>query len=156
MAEISITNPKIMEPTPDDPLGELLITKKAAGTGKLLSGAVFGIYRASDGVKVDEITTGSDGTAGLSLAPNDYYCVELKAPTGFILDSTRIPFTIKDGTTVEVDVTNIMVQDGPKPTPPVITVPKTGETFPVMNYALAALCLGVAVICGVKLRRKKA
>ena len=156
VAEIVITNPKIPDPKPDDPSGELLLTKKAAGTGKLLPGAVFGIYRTSDGVKVAEITTGSDGTAVLSLAPNDYYCVELKAPIGFILDSTRIPFTIKGGATVEVDVTNIPVQDEAKPTPPVITIPKTGEIFPVMNYVLAAFCLGVAVICGVRLRRKKA
>lgn len=161
VAEIVITNPKIAEPTPDDPFGELLLTKRASGTGKLLPGAVFGVYRASDGIKVEEITTGSDGTAILSLEPNNYYCVELKAPTGFILDSTRIPFTIKDGVTVEVDVTNIPVQDEPKPdeakpTLPVITIPKTGEAFPAMTYALSALCLGVALICGVKLRRKKA
>ena len=160
VAEIVITNPKITEPTtPDDPSGELLLTKKAAGTGKLLPGAVFGIYRASDGVKVAEITTGSGGTAVLSLAPNSYYCVELKAPTEFILDSTKIPFTIKDGTTVEVEVTNMPVQDEPKPDEPkpampVITIPKTGEVFPTMNYALTALCLGISLACGVKLRGK--
>ena len=162
VAEITITNPKTTEPTtPDDPSGELLLTKKAAGTGKLLPGAVFGIYRASDGVKVAEITTGNGGTAVLSLEPNSYYCVELKAPAGFILDSTRISFTIKDGTTVEVDVTNMPVQDEPKPDEPkpempVITIPKTGEDFPTMNYALAMLCLGISLACGVKLRGKKA
>ena len=139
VAEIVITNPKITEPTtPDDPSGELLLTKKAAGAGKLLPGAVFGIYRASDGVKVAEITTGSGGTAVLSLEPNNYYCVELKAPAGFILDSTRIPFTVKNNATVEVDVTILaairmmfLISDMPA-----ITALSIGLRTPCGNIAL--------------------
>lgn len=159
VTEITITNPKISEPKQDDPAGDMLLIKKAAGTAKRLSGAVFGIYRASDGVKLTEITTGSDGTAILSLEPGNYYCIELKAPAGFTLDSTKIPFTTKNNETVEVEVTNVPVQDTPKPdepksTPPVITIPKTGETFPVMHYALAAFCMGMALFCGIKLRRR--
>lgn len=159
VTEITITNPQISEPHQDDPAGDMLLIKKAAGTAKRLSGAVFGVYRTSDGVKLTEITTGSDGTATLSLEPGNYYCIELKAPTGFTLDSTKIPFTIKNNETVEVEVTNVPVQDAPKPdepkpTPPVITIPKTGEAFPVMNYTLAALCMGVALYCGIKLRRR--
>ena len=159
VTEITITNPKIPETKQDDPAGEMFLIKKAAGTAKRLSGAVFGIYRASDGVKLTEVTTGSDGTAALSLEPNNYYCVELKAPAGFTLDNTKIPFTIKNNEIVEVEVTNVPVQDAtkpdePKPTPPVITIPKTGEAFPVMNYTLAAFCMGLALVCGVKLRRR--
>lgn len=90
--------------------GNLYLVKKAEGTGAKLPGAVFGIYRASDNVKIDEITTDSDGVAVCELAPNNYYLRELKAPEGFMLEQAKIPFTIKADTTVRVEVTNMRDQ----------------------------------------------
>ena len=94
--------------TPDEAnVGYIHLLKKAEGTGERLQGAVFGIFRASDNVKIAEITSDRDGRAAFELTPNDYYLRELTAPRGFRPETARIPFTIKSGETVLVEVTNM-------------------------------------------------
>lgn len=90
--------------------GNLYLVKKAEGTGAKLPGAVFGVYRALDNAKIDEITTDSEGVAVCELEPNDYYLRELKAPTGFLPEPARIPFTVKADAAVRVEVTNMRDQ----------------------------------------------
>lgn len=60
------------------------------------SSAVYGIYsnKACTG-KVGEITIGSDGTGKIQLPDKTYYAKELKAPTGYTLDTTV--YTITSG-----------------------------------------------------------
>ena len=164
--EITVLNAPKTEDTPTTPgtpvipgtpitpgasaTGNLYLIKRAESTGESLSGAVFGIYKASNDSKVAEITTGSDGTATYTLSVGDYYLRELKAPAGFKLEAAKIPFTVKTDSTVVVEVTN-MTDD--KATTPDITIPKTGESPPYGNYILSVLCMGLAGICCVTLYR---
>lgn len=62
--------------------------------------------RRMDGALVDTITTGRNGRAYLSLEDGGYYAVEVKAGEGFKLDSTPHYFSVTDGKTTTVTVTN--------------------------------------------------
>lgn len=89
----------------------------AADESKLLSGAVFGIYSdAACRELVDEITTNENGFAvSTALAKGTYYVKELKAPTGYSLNTTV--FTVEaqwtsakttvDGTTTRTTYTTV-------------------------------------------------
>lgn len=133
--------------------GKLYLVKKAESTGAKLPGAVFGIYSADNDKKVAEITTDSDGTAVYELTPGDYYLRELQAPTGYLLEPASIPFTIKADETVHVEVTNMRDESAAAASD--IAVPKTGEPFPYGSYALSALFMAVALLCGVLLYRER-
>lgn len=62
-----------------------------------LKGAVYDIYRASDGAKVTSITTDEHGHASCELTPNtSYYAIEVKAPAGFSLNNQRVEFSTGD------------------------------------------------------------
>jgi uncharacterized surface anchored protein len=147
--------PASATPTPTNP--NLHIIKQAAQTGKYLSGAVFGVYRVSDNGKITELTTDADGEASYTLENGDYYLRELKAPYGYIAEAVRIYFTVSDGAAVKVEVTN---QRDPNITDAEIpggeiTIPKTGEDFPALNYVFGISLLLAAALCGVCLMRKK-
>lgn len=149
--------------------GTLRIVKSAAGTGARLSGAVFAVYDSTD-KKLADLTSNADGVAELDLAPGIYYLKETKAPESFKLETARILFTITADSRTVVEVTNEKegalapsTPDNPG-TPeipndtsdnvPEITIPKTGEPFPVLQYALALLCFGAAAMCGLCLYRQ--
>ncbi len=161
--EITLSN-KLLEPeTPEAPdTGTVKLMKKAAGSGQPLPGAVFEVFSLTDNKKAGEIMSGVDGTAALSLPAGDYYLLEKTAPAGFKLESARILFRIKVGAVVKVEVTN-MKEDGSqpvqpsKPNPPTgtpgISIPKTGEVFPTLDYALAGLLFALAGACGIALWR---
>lgn len=161
--EITLSN-KLLEPeTPEAPTtGTVKLMKKAEGSGQPLPGAVFEVFSLADNKKAGEIISGADGTAALSLPAGDYYLLEKTAPEGFKLENARILFRIKAGAVVKVDVTN-MKEDGSqpvqpsKPNPPTgtpgISIPKTGEAFPTLDYALAGLLFALAGACGIALWR---
>ncbi len=65
----------------------------------------FEIRRMDDGL-VDTITTNKNGRAYLSLENGSYYAVEVRAGEGFKLDSTPHYFSVTDGKTTTVTVTN--------------------------------------------------
>jgi len=136
-------------PAPEQTTGELVIIKRAAVTGDSLSGAVFGIYHAADDTEVAELTTAADGMATLSLEPGDYYLKELQAPDGFSLEQAKVNFTVTADATVKVIVTDQrdgQITDSPQDN---IDIPKTGESFPVMNYVLGGMLLAAALGCGI-------
>lgn len=146
--EITVENRKKDEPAKDT--GTLQIVKQAP-CGQRLEGAVFGIYRERDGAQADEVTTGRDGTAEITLDEGRYFLSELVSPAGFQLDTQRHPFTVKGGVCVTVTVTDEPIQDGPctpPPSVPDVTIPKTGEPFPALQYGLAALCIVIAALSG--------
>lgn len=104
--------------------GLITIKKKSSdASGTALSGAEFDIYKevdsttngaatleVSDGVggtttvyviKVDSITTSSDGIASTKGRDvGTYYAVETKAPTGYTLDDTPIKITLTEESSV--------------------------------------------------------
>ena len=60
----------------------------------------------SDDALVDTVTTGESGSVFVTLENNNYYAVEIKSAEGFKLDSTPHYFTIKNGQTTKLTVTN--------------------------------------------------
>ena len=90
----------------NDPIGGLELLKvDAADKSKRLAGATFEIRRMDQGV-VTTITTDKNGRATAKLDPGDYYAVEVEAPEHYRLDNTPTYFTITEGKTTTVTVTN--------------------------------------------------
>lgn len=74
--------------------------------GNRLSGAVIGIYRMDNDVKVAELTIGKSGEAEYTLAAMEYYWKELRAPEGFSLLPDKHAFTVKADETIKITVIN--------------------------------------------------
>ena len=62
--------------------------------------------RKMDGALVDTVTTDKQGRAHLDLDAGDYYAVEIEAAEGFKIASTPHYFTVQDGKTTTLTVTN--------------------------------------------------
>lgn len=62
--------------------------------------------RKMDGALVDTVTTDKQGRVHVSLDAGNYYAVETEAGEGFKLDATPHYFTVVDGKTTTVTVTN--------------------------------------------------
>ncbi len=88
------------------PVGGLeLIKVNEADKTQRIPNTTFEI-RKMDGALVDTVTTDKQGRAHLDLDAGDYYAVETEAGEGFKIDSTPHYFTIKDGETTSLIVTN--------------------------------------------------
>ena len=88
------------------PVGGLeLIKVSESDKSQRIKGVTFEI-REMDGGLVDTITTGDNGRVFLSMDAGDYYAVEIEAAEGFKIDSTPHYFTIQDGKTTTLTVTN--------------------------------------------------
>ena len=88
------------------PVGGLeLIKVSEADKTQRIKGVTFEI-RKMDGALVDTVTTGDRGRVHVNLDAGDYYCVEVEAAEGFKLDSTPHYFTIQNGKTTTLTVTN--------------------------------------------------
>ena len=69
--------------------GYIQVQKYGKTNATPLAGAVYAIFRESDGVKVDEVTTGADGRALSKVLPEGTYSLrEMTAPEGYLVDST--------------------------------------------------------------------
>ena len=113
--EVAVQNEK--EPAPQPQGGRIRLIKQSED-GKLLPGAVFGLYRTDTGEKVGELATGSDGTtvsAALPVLEQGYYLLEHTAPAGYVLSNEKTAIAVKEGETTEVTLTNKAVE---KPAPP--------------------------------------
>lgn len=90
--------------------GVLRIVKKDSKKGTLLSGAKFGIYNERE-ERVAVGVTNENGVLTISLEKGRYYLKELKAPNGYLLNSTKYPFEIsRNGEQIEVEVLNKKVE----------------------------------------------
>jgi len=82
-----------------------LIKVSESDTSKRIPGAVFEI-RKVDGGLVTSVTTDSTGRIHVDLDAGDYYVVETEAAEGFKLDATPRYFTVEDGKTATLTITN--------------------------------------------------
>ena len=85
--------------------GAEIIKVDAADKTKRLGGVTFEI-RKMDGGLVQTVTTGSDGRVHIKLDAGDYYALETEAKEGYKLDPTPHYFTVVDGKTASVTITN--------------------------------------------------
>lgn len=131
--------------------GTLRIVKSAAGTGTRLSGVVFAVYDSTN-KKLMDLVTKADGVIEFDLVSGSYYLKETSAPVGYRLETARIPFTISAGSKTVAEITNEKATGEAETEAlnniPEITIPKTGEPFPMLQYALALMCFGAAAMCG--------
>lgn len=137
----------------EEKAGLLQIINAGEGTGDRLSGGMFYVY-GSSGVKVEEAAV-SRGKAELSLPEGDYYLKEMKAPEGYLVESARIWFRIREGAVTVAEITSERDRDFLTGKNPQELIPKTGERFPVLRYILAADCFGVSLWCCLCLRQRK-
>lgn len=76
--------------------GYVELYKTDTTSGKALSGAVFGIYGSANS-RVGELVTDKNGYAksGPLIYGDGYYLLEEKAPSGYVLDTTKHYFNIR-------------------------------------------------------------
>lgn len=86
--------------------GVELIKVSEADKTERIPNTTFEIRRVSDNALVDTVTTGESGSVFVTLEDNNYYAVEIESAEGFKLDSTPHHFTIKNGQTTKLTVTN--------------------------------------------------
>lgn len=94
-----------MYPKNETKRGAVELTKTGA-EDKALAGAEFSIFKADGTVVKTGLVTGADGKIRVEgLEYGDYYFQETKAPIGYVLDSTKYPFSIKESGTINADGT---------------------------------------------------
>lgn len=105
-----------------------------------LANAVYNLQNSSGTAIQNNLTTNSDGQIAVNnLTPGQYSFVETKAPTGYTLNATAIPFTIVSGQTspVEVSTTNTPVAATDPVDPPATSTdpvdPPTDPSDPVIT-----------------------
>jgi uncharacterized surface anchored protein len=89
--------------------GYIRLTKLEEGTNKPLAGVVFGVYDASDNSKVEELTTGADGTAVCELPAGVYYLIELRGLDGYEITTDKTGITVNPGETAEITIYNALL-----------------------------------------------
>ncbi|WP_182201148.1 SpaA isopeptide-forming pilin-related protein [Paraliobacillus salinarum] len=149
--ELGQTDPTLIEITNELSTGSVRITKVNMN-GEVLAGAVFEL-RNSDGETLQrDLTTNSDGELTITdLKPGKYQLVETKAPSGYQLDETPIPFTIEKG---QKEILELEVQN--KKIPESNELPNTATNmFNFMLIGLVMLLLSFAIYMVANRRTKK-
>ena len=82
-----------------------LIKVNEADKSQRIPNTTFEIRRM-DGGLVETVTTDKTGRVHVDLDAGDYYAVEIEAAKGFKLDATPTYFTVEDGKTTTVTITN--------------------------------------------------
>lgn len=90
----------------DTPIGGLIITKVDEANGKRLEGAKFEI-RKQNGEIIGTYTTNQQGNIELTELDSGWYeVVELKAPSGYLLDTNPHRVEVKDGEQAKLEIEN--------------------------------------------------
>ncbi|MDK1728889.1 MSCRAMM family protein, partial [Dellaglioa algida] len=93
--------------------GRVILTKVDNKTGETLSGAEFKLVNQKGNTIEKNIITDKNGEISISkLDAGKYYFVEMKAPSGYKLDTTPIKFTIKKGDNQVVKVIKLNLKKG--------------------------------------------
>ncbi|MEK4472830.1 collagen binding domain-containing protein [Paenibacillus sp. FSL R7-0048] len=112
--------------------GPLTITKVEDGnTSKVLSGAVFDLYRVVDADKIwiKEGTTDTNGILEFTkLTGGKYILIEKTAPAGYVLDQTPHEVTISSTTGISLEVKNKVPTPTATPIPTVTPAPTATPT----------------------------
>ena len=88
------------------PVGGLQIIKSDEDSGKRISGVQFEV-RKMNGEIIGSYTTDSNGVIRLPVLESGWYTVtELKAASGYLLDTTPHRIEVKDGQTATLEITN--------------------------------------------------
>lgn len=144
----TIGTPKLLVNPNPLMLGKVEVLKVNQNNEKL-KGAVFDIKNA-DGEIVETITTGPDGLgkSSIGLVSGEYTLVEKSAPSGYILDSSPIKFSISEGTSDAVKMTHVNKKEI-KANP----LPETGDTNNAKG--LIFLLLGVGTLLSIMKKKSK-
>ncbi len=104
--EISYTNIKA---TDQEQKGSAVLKKEDEKTGEkpqgaaTLDGAIYELHRSANDALIGTVTTKNGEAAVKNIPLDDYYWIEKKAPEGYQLDKSKLPFKIAyAGQTVEV------------------------------------------------------
>ena len=85
-----------VEKTNKKMLGKISLTKVDAQTDEVLSGARFDLKTKDGKLVLEDLVTDQSGKISIdTLEPGDYQFVEKEAPTGYVLDSQPVAFTVK-------------------------------------------------------------
>ena len=121
------------------PKGSLEILKIDKTNGEAIPNTKFQLYNDSDKF-IKEITTDVEGICLIENLPlGKYYIIEVETPNGYILDSDKIYFEIKENK----EVINLIVENEP-----VIEVPNTllNKNYTKSFSFIGIFCLGVSLI----------
>ena len=146
--------PATIETIPDDELvaqSRIEVVTRAAGSGNPLSGGIFAVYRAYDSRRMGELTTGTDGTAYLMVAPGMYFVRELRPTFGFLLESQRIFLDVGEAETVIMELTKERDMDIvylPPDEGGVIYIPPTGQDRSLFHYIGGGIMLLISLAFG--------
>ncbi|WP_218730223.1 SpaA isopeptide-forming pilin-related protein, partial [Brochothrix thermosphacta] len=70
--------------------------RKIDGNGNELAGAEFKVIDADGNTVIDKLTSNAEGKIkAADLAPGEYQFVETKAPTGYVLNTDKVSFTVE-------------------------------------------------------------
>jgi len=117
-----IEEPPIQEP----PLGSLVVIN-STHEGQLLAGAVFGLYRVGEGVRLAELATDTQGrTQEVPLSQGDYFLVLLMPSHNHMSIVNRVYVAVGAGQRQVITIFSVPTQPKleptPEPTPPPVEI----------------------------------
>ena len=90
----------------NEPIGGLIVIKSDEDSGKRISGVQFEVRKMNDEI-IGSYTTDRNGVIQLPELESGWYTVtELKAASGYLLDTTPHRIEVKDGQTATLEITN--------------------------------------------------
>lgn len=117
-------------------IGTLELTKTDISTGELLPNTEFAIYDADGETIIEKGVTDENGLAKFTLSYGNYYYQEFNAPEGYVIDTEKFPFEIKeDGQIVKAEMKNRKVVGDVEITKSDIS---TGELIPGTSFRIYA------------------
>ena len=133
--------------------GRIEIITRAAGSGDLLSGGIYAVYRALDSTRLGQVTTGADGLAYIMAEPGMYFIREIRPTFGFLLETERIFLEVGAGGTVTLELTkerdfNIAYLPAGEDGSNFVYITQTGQFMSLPHYMGGSFFIIAAVIFG--------